>query len=537
MKKNRIKYKFILTTLLLIVGFSSGLWSQNATKQQMLFIESETLCNSKPDEAIKIGKLLLNSNSTDKEKAKINLLFAKIYQVKGNYNTALSFLFEVNKNPLSVEKEDLIEANIIKAEILRLLYLDDQSKKYLGVASTKIQLIDDKKERKSIYARIVIEKTLLLIERQNFVEASSLINKEEIKFVDELQENNDLNKDYLIAKGKIYLGLNNYDKALYYFNQLKAVIFKDKNSNKIAEINCNIGLATVFFQKKNYQEAINLLQESLVISKELDNLYFSEIIHKNLAANYLAINNEIDYKANNTDLLEVSVEFENQEQEAVNTAHNLITQEYDDLYEFNRKKFNNKLYIFLGSSLAILFLCFIIWYKLFSNKKRLREIINYLEITRTNSIIVKVESEDDKKEVNKKISIPIETENGLLVKLKRFENSSRFINKEMSLAVLAGQLDTNTKYLSEIINKHYNVNFNGYINKLRINYIVNKLKTDSNFMNYKISYLAEACGFSSHSTFATIFKSITGITPITFIELLKKEKEEGITSNSEYETE
>jgi AraC-like DNA-binding protein len=107
----------------------------------------------------------------------------------------------------------------------------------------------------------------------------------------------------------------------------------------------------------------------------------------------------------------------------------------------------------------------------------------------------------------------------------------------MSLAVLAGQLDTNTKYLSEIINKHYNVNFNGYINKLRINFIVNKLKSDPNFMNYKISYLAETCGFSSHSTFATIFKSITGITPITFIELLKKEKEEGITSNSDYENE
>ncbi len=537
MKKNRNIYKFILTALLLIVGLLNGLWSQNTIKQKMLFNESETLCNSKPDEAIKIGKLLLNSNSTDKEKAKINLLFAKIYQVKGNYNTALTYLFEVNKNPLSVEKEDLIEANIRKAKILRLLYLDNQSKKYLRVASDNIQLIDDKKKQKSIYPRIVIEKTLLLIERQNFVEASRLINKEEIKFVDELQESNDLNKDYLIAKGKIYIGLNNYDKALYYFNQLKAVILKDKNSNKIDDINCNIGLATVFFQKKNYQEAISLLQKSLLISKELDNLYLSEIIHKNLASNYLAINNEVDYKANNTDLLEISVEFENQEQEALNTAHNLITQEYDDLYEFNRKKFNNKRYIFLGSSLVILLFCFIFWYKQFSNKKRLKEIINYLEITRKNSIIGKVEKEVDKKEVNKRIIIPIETENSLLVKLKRFENSSRFINKEMSLAVLAGQLDTNTKYLSEIINKHYNVNFNGYINKLRINFIVNKLKLDPNFMNYKISYLAETCGFSSHSTFATIFKSITGITPITFIELLKKEKEEGITSNSDYENE
>ena len=45
-----------------------------------------------------------------------------------------------------------------------------------------------------------------------------------------------------------------------------------------------------------------------------------------------------------------------------------------------------------------------------------------------------------------------------------------FLNKDFSLAILAGQLDTNTKYLSEIINSHYHMNFNTYINRLRINY-------------------------------------------------------------------
>ena len=121
-----------------------------------------------------------------------------------------------------------------------------------------------------------------------------------------------------------------------------------------------------------------------------------------------------------------------------------------------------------------------------------------------------------------------ETEEHILNKLKRFESSRRFINKDISLAVLAGQLDSNTKYLSEIINTHYNVNFNTYINKLRVNYIIEKLKTDPNFINYKISYLAENCGFSSHSSFATVFKTITGISPVKFIELLNQEKENNL---------
>mgnify|MGYP003895590911 CR=1 FL=1 len=37
------------------------------------------------------------------------------------------------------------------------------------------------------------------------------------------------------------------------------------------------------------------------------------------------------------------------------------------------------------------------------------------------------------------------------------------------------------------------------------------LKTDPNFIKYRISYLAENCGFTSHSAFATVFKNITGL--------------------------
>jgi YesN/AraC family two-component response regulator len=131
--------------------------------------------------------------------------------------------------------------------------------------------------------------------------------------------------------------------------------------------------------------------------------------------------------------------------------------------------------------------------------------------------------------------MPAETEQQILNKLKKFESTSKFTNKDISLAVLAGQFETNTKYLSEIINKHYNINFNTYINKLRVNFIIEKLKNEPNFCNYKISYLAELSGFASHSSFATVFKSISGISPITFIDLLKNERNDTQVTPSENE--
>lgn len=536
MKKSKFIYNFLIHTFFTLVVFTNASLAQDANKQQLLFVESEELCNNKPDEALKIGKLLLKSSSSDNENAKINLLLAKIYKVKGDYNNVLIHLFEASKNPKNIDLRDEIEINIRKSEILRILYLDNPSKKYLDDASTKIIKIKDSKTQNFLKASIVLEKAMMYLERQNSKDALNLIQKEEINFSNTLQENIDLNKWYIITKGKIYSGLGNYDKAYYYFNQLDIILKKDKNIDKLAEIDYLNGSSTVFFHKKEYQKAIDLSLKSLKSANEIDNFYLTEIINKNLMLNYLAINNAVDYKSYNADFLKTRTEFENLEQDAINTAHNLITQEFDNKYEVKRKSFNNKLYLFLIAFFIILLVCFLFWYKQFSKKKRLNEIINYLEITRKNSIIDNAEKIEVKeaKEINKKIVIPIETENALLNKLKRFESSSRFTNKEMSLAVLAGQLDTNTKYLSEIINNHYNMNFNSYINKLRINFIVSKLKSDANFINYKISYLAETCGFSSHSSFATVFKSITGITPITFIELLKKEKEESLTSNSDY---
>ncbi len=115
-----------------------------------------------------------------------------------------------------------------------------------------------------------------------------------------------------------------------------------------------------------------------------------------------------------------------------------------------------------------------------------------------------------------------ETEVTILNKLQKFENGTKFTNKKISLSSLSVMLDINSKYLSYIINKNKNQDFNTYINQLRINYIVNKLKTDTNYQNYKLSYLAEECGFSSHSKFSQYFKTFVGKSPSEFISEIKK---------------
>lgn len=115
------------------------------------------------------------------------------------------------------------------------------------------------------------------------------------------------------------------------------------------------------------------------------------------------------------------------------------------------------------------------------------------------------------------------TENTILESIKEFEKSHFYLNKDLSLNSVAADLNINHRYLSYVINKHKSKDFAGYINELRINYIVDRLKNDSNYLKYKISYLADQSGFSSHSRFTITFKKITGVSPLDFITYLQKE--------------
>ncbi|MGV0925918.1 MULTISPECIES: helix-turn-helix domain-containing protein [unclassified Empedobacter] len=122
------------------------------------------------------------------------------------------------------------------------------------------------------------------------------------------------------------------------------------------------------------------------------------------------------------------------------------------------------------------------------------------------------------------LSISSKTENDLLRKLELFEKNKGFTKKDINLASLSKQFETNTKYLSEIIKTHRQKQFNSYLNELRVNYIVNRLQNEPKYINTKVSYLASDCGFASHSTFTTTFTQIMNESPSAFIKRIKEEQ-------------
>jgi AraC-like DNA-binding protein len=145
-------------------------------------------------------------------------------------------------------------------------------------------------------------------------------------------------------------------------------------------------------------------------------------------------------------------------------------------------------------------------------------------IEETDDQYIEIESSEDPLVAANRNSIAADTEVRILRRLKSFEKSEKFLKKDLTIGSLAAQLNTNTKYLSEIIKNNRSQNFNNYINSLRISYIVHKLYNEPKYREYKISYLAEECGYASSQVFVIAFKKINGLTPSFFIQNLKEDQ-------------
>lgn len=510
--------------ILLFGIFHSAINAQTLNKNY-LSDDVENLINSNPNQALKIAQYLLSkTNTSDADKSRINFLISKAYIAKGDYSTALNFLYEEKNYKRYLSEEQKINIDVSKIILLRNLTLDLQSKKILEKLENTT--VSDAKLKSYLEIVIALERAKFLMNENKTQEGIDLLIKLQADVTVITNDFKEISISYATTLGELYLNDKNLPEAQKQFEAAIEKLNRQNVDNLYAKITALHGLATVYFLKKEYVTATTLTKEAMSYVERLGNLFLEAAINQLQSDIYLATNDIVNYKLTNAKFFDLQSETENQEQEAINTSYNLISVEYDDGYSDDKSKYIKVIYIVSGIFLMVILTCLFFWQKIRLRKKRLVEISNYIEITRSN--LMGSFSITDKKSEPKKNVILKETEEHILNKLKRFESSKRFINKDISLAVLAGQLDSNTKYLSEIINTHYHVNFNTYINKLRVNYIIEKLKTDPNFINYKISYLAENCGFSSHSSFATVFKSITGISPVKFIELLNQEKENNL---------
>jgi AraC-like DNA-binding protein len=101
------------------------------------------------------------------------------------------------------------------------------------------------------------------------------------------------------------------------------------------------------------------------------------------------------------------------------------------------------------------------------------------------------------------------------------EQEQPYLNAKLTIHELAIQVDTNSKYLSAILNNEFETNFVSYVNTYRINQAKSLLAAPEN-SNLTIEAIANMAGFNSKSAFNSAFKNFGGQTPSAYKKAILK---------------
>lgn len=289
---------------------------------------------------------------------------------------------------------------------------------------------------------------------------------------------------FYIAKS--YLGIKQEGKALFHFQKMDS-LFVENNylPNQLRE---------------SYEWLINFYRKEKDKDKQL---YF---------INQLLEVDKVNAENNRYLAYKVHKEYDTRR----------LTKEKEQL----EKRFSNWSYYVLGLIVVLLITStyyFIRSQKAESKNKELRKKFEKF-VQQKNTLIVNPDTVNAEQKAPKEI--PVEIVKDILNRLEAFEENKEFLNPKIGQLYLAEKFKTNSSYLSKVINTYKETNFNGYINKLRINYIVDLLLKVPKYRVYTIKALGKEAGFTTSRHFSDTFMTETGLRPQYFLEQIKKEKAE-----------
>ncbi|MCH2192619.1 MAG: helix-turn-helix domain-containing protein [Kordia sp.] len=319
------------------------------------------------------------------------------------------------------------------------------------------------------------------------------------------------------GKGKVLNHQKEYDKALTVINESIQMATTDTLAKGVIPF-LYAHKGESYFGLKEYKNAILNFKKTDSIVKA-DNLNFIELdyVLKLIAASYRALE---DYEKSSFYFYAHADKSDLNEKERIKLREtifndfelNNISKELETIKE-EKGVFKNWFYfsVFIILCVSIIFVITVFYYK---RKQR-----NTKE--KFDKLIASISTKEVAKSNKKNFVISDETSQEILEKLDDFETSLAFLDNKYNLAILAKQCNTNSNYLSKIINHHKQKSFSQYLTDLRINYIIRELKNNKKLRAYTIQAIAEEIGFNKAEAFSKAFKKKTGFNPSYYIKNLE----------------
>jgi AraC-like DNA-binding protein len=423
-----------------------------------------------------------NNNFNQSIIVKKNIALIKI--IIGEYNEALLFIKECHdyyksKNNLSKE---YIYSTLILAGVYNRLKKPDLSLLYNN------ECLKQLKSDSSFYIYFILNQGISYNTKKEYIKSNQFLDKVIIE-LKKKNENINLPISYYFKGENILNGEKNITKAKTYFVKADSILCITKEYSTDTRYNY-LRLIEITKERKEDKEQLYYLNRLLEIDDYLKKK--NNVIIENIDHNY-------------------------------DTPH-LLAQKEAVISSMNKQKYASIIIVSICIvALGILFLFYFIKNK--REKKQLEQRFNALmqqtENTSNTAVIpetpVFTASDTTKTKSNE---VPKEIEKNIIEKLHVFEKNKGYLKPNIIQTEFAKELNTNSTYLSIIINKYKGKNFSQYLNELRVDYAVQQLKTNKKWRSYSVKAISKEVGFSNQESFAKAFFTKTGIQPSYFMRRL-----------------
>ncbi|MCL9805870.1 helix-turn-helix domain-containing protein [Flavobacterium amniphilum] len=343
------------------------------------------------------------------------------------------------------------------------------------------------------YKYFLLNKGISYHLKKNYIKSNALLD-ESTKMIEKVDDPLNLALGYYYRGENELIRDDNFKKAKKYFDKVDSVLLESKKNS--------------YDLRDNY---LRLIEISKRINDDNQQLYYLNRLIE--IDNYLDKNNIVLSK-------NVIKHFDKPQ---------LLSQKDEVINKINReKKVSLGVILIIAIGLLLLIFYFI---RMKKEKVLLEQKFNELinksteekTLTNVEKHFLEVDISNDSKDLKtKENDLPKEIVRDILNKLSLFEKRGEYISPNIKQIDLAKQLETNSSYLSKVINQYKDKNFSQYINDLRIDYTVNKLKKDKKFRKYTIKAIAEEVGFNNSDSFAKAFYTKVGLQPSYFIKKINE---------------
>lgn len=504
--------------LSLLLCYAPVMLSQEKDFNAMFLYVATDLMHANPDRAIVIADSLYDSTPIIKQKISALMLASNVHYRNAQLIKMLPYIYKAQA--LAEQSEDYdwqIRIHGFYASMYRSIRFYEQSQTHLEQVERLLPKMEHENQKATILVLTSQEKAQLYKDQKQYDKILPSLNKA-TKYYALIQDPKVRalhSANYEWMKAAVSLHNKDYQQSqIFYHNVLDSLNLYGL-SNHAVKGYVYIGLSKIASDyEMDSAKALEYLQKAEAYVNQSNIVDLESYYHTHLRDYY--------YHQKDWERYEEEVKNIKALDHTISTEVNRMLTNLFKEYQIESEQLKSKTNFLRYTSYLLLF-AFLLAIPIVLYRRR-KTNLRMLEIVQELKDLKNIPATSKKSSANVQVKSPLlesiaeNTLKQIIDRLATFETTDRFLQANFGIEDLSAYCDSNVRYVSEVIKVHKKQNFANYINKLRVLTIATRLKENVEYRGYKIAYLAEIAGFSSHSKFSSEFKKFLGISPSVFIK-------------------